>query len=280
MVSRLLRYYFRHCDHRGKYRLARWLGRTVIPDRGLPVRVYPGVELLLHPRDWIEYVLLTRGEYEPLTLRFLADNLAPGQSAVLAGVNFGLHVAAAARAVGDAGRVVGVEPQPAALLRAYANLSRNGLWGPVRLLSAALASAPGVRHMSWSDPGNPGAASFYQPGAGIEVQMTTLDAVVAELVPGRPRVLLLDVQGYELQALLGLTAASTPDLAVVEFDPEFLDKAGVRPHDLHARLAELGYAVHSLHGEPVPAGRVDVPERNLVGVRPGAAVRWAPGPAA
>jgi hypothetical protein len=80
MVNGLLRGYLRLRDHPGKYRFAQWLGRHVIPEQGLPAQVYPGIKLLLHPRDWIEYVLLTRGQYEPLTLRFLMDNLAPDQS--------------------------------------------------------------------------------------------------------------------------------------------------------------------------------------------------------
>jgi FkbM family methyltransferase len=274
MLHGLLRFYFRLREHPGKYRIVRWLGRNVVPSQGVSSRVYPGIDLLLHPRDWIEYNLLVKGRYEPLTLQFLLDNLALGQSAVLAGVNFGLHVAVAARAVGQKGRVIGVEPQPAALLRAHANLARNGLWGPVRLVSAALGASVGFQNMPWSDPGNSGAASFYDTGTGLTVEMTTLDTVIRDLLDTPPRLLLLDVQGFELQALLGLSAASAPEIVVVELDPEFLTRAQVRPEQIHARLSEIGYRAFSLNGVPVAAGDLDIPERNLIGVRGGSPVKW------
>ena len=110
--------YLRGPEHPGKLRVVRALARTVIPENGIAVSVGEGVSLYLHPRDWIEYLLLRGNPYEPLTLQFLRANLLPGDGAVLAGVNFGLHVAVAASAVSESGRVVGVEPQPAALLRA------------------------------------------------------------------------------------------------------------------------------------------------------------------
>jgi FkbM family methyltransferase len=279
MVSWLLRHYFRLLEHPGKYRVAGWLGRNVFPHQGLPVQVFPGVELLLHPRDWIEYTLLTTGKYEPLSLEFLRLNLALGQSAILAGVNFGLHVAVAARAVGEAGRVIGIEPQPAALLRTFANLKRNGLCGPVNLLSAAIGSDDQFQYMPWSNSSNSGAASFYANGAGLTVQLTTLGAVIRDLLAARPRLLLLDVQGYELNALKGLPGESAPEIVVTELDPEFLTQAQVRPEQLHARLSELGYRLFNLHGVPVAPGDVDIPEKNLIGVREGSVVHWLPPPA-
>jgi hypothetical protein len=76
--------------------------------------------------------------------------------------------------------------------------------------------------------------------------------------------------------LFGLSDRLAPELAVVEFDPEFLAKAEVRAEDLYFRLADLGYRMHSLFGEPVPLGELDVPERNVIGVRDGVTVQWLP----
>jgi hypothetical protein len=150
----LLAAYVRGPDHPMKYRVVQWLGRRVIPERGIRAPAHPDLELYLHPRDWIEYQLLRGGRYEPLTLAFLSANLRPGDAAVLAGVNFGQHVAVAARAVGPSGLVVGVEPQPAALLRAARNLRLNGLAAQVRLVSAALGRTDALLPMRWSQPEN------------------------------------------------------------------------------------------------------------------------------
>jgi hypothetical protein len=119
--------YFRGPEHPAKLRFVRLLSRTVLPHEGILSRVEPGLRLRLHPDDWIEYTLLRGLPYEPLTLEFIESNLSPGDGSIFAGVNFGLHVAIAARAVGPQGLVLGIEPQPNALLRARENLALNGL---------------------------------------------------------------------------------------------------------------------------------------------------------
>src|SRR5438270_7357918 len=95
----LLRGYAQTPEHPSKYRIVRWLGRHAFPEEGIQCRIHPDISLYLHPRDWIEYFLLRGEQYEPLTLRFVQENLCAGDLAILAGVNFGLHVAVAARAV-------------------------------------------------------------------------------------------------------------------------------------------------------------------------------------
>jgi hypothetical protein len=163
----ILRTYMRLPEHPTKYRVVRWLGRNVFPEPGVWATVYPNVRLRLHPRDWIEYVLLRGDRYEPRTLAFLAANLRPGDAAVLAGVNFGLHVVVAARAVGAGGAVIGVDPQPAALLRTRFHLEANGLSGPVTLVSGGLGTGWGLVGMAWSTAENAGTASFLAQGDGF-----------------------------------------------------------------------------------------------------------------
>ena len=104
-------WYLRRPEHPAKRRLERVLARA-LPADGIVADVSHGVRLRLRPSDWIEYVLLRDGTYEPLTLTFLERNLAPGDGVVLAGVNFGLHVVIASRAVGPLGRVLGADGQP------------------------------------------------------------------------------------------------------------------------------------------------------------------------
>ena len=83
-------------------RMVRWLGRHVVPPDGVVADVDPRVRLSLQfRRDWVEYSLIREGQYEPLTLAFLSRNLRPLDNALLAGVNNGLHIIIAARAVGE-----------------------------------------------------------------------------------------------------------------------------------------------------------------------------------
>ncbi len=269
----LLRWYVRTPEHPMKYRIVQWLGRHVFPDAGVRAPAYPRLDLLLHPRDWIEYLLLRGDRYEPRTLDFLAANLAPGQAVLLAGVNFGQHVAVAARAVGPTGLVIGVEPQPRALLRAAANLQHNGLSAQVRLVGAALGEREDLLPMAWSSPHHPGVASLLDEGDGLTVPIVRASRLIGALARRRLRLLLLDVQGYELKALAGLDPPDYPDVVVVEMERVLLERAGATPATLCGALARMGYALHDLNGRPVQASDALL-ENNLVGVRPGATVRW------
>jgi FkbM family methyltransferase len=271
----LLRAYMRTSEHPTKYRMVRWLGRHVFPEQGILCRVYPDTALLLHPRDWIEYLLLRGERYEPETLDFLASNLRIGDVAVLAGVNFGLHVAVAARSVGNQGLVIGVEPQPAALLRAEQNLRLNGVHQRVKLVCAALGSSDGLVHMAWADPQNTGAASLTDEGLGLTVPLLRLSYILETLSPRKPRLLLLDVQGFESQVLAGLGGHCRPEILIVELDPEFLKRVNVTASQLLHSITDLGYALHTLDGVEATAGSKAFTERNVICVKPGSKIIWS-----
>lgn len=278
ILSDLLVRYLRLPDHPAKYRLVRWLGRHVFPTEGVIAEVEPGVRLRLHPSDWIEYVLLRDGRYEPATLNFLARNLRPADSALLAGVNNGLHVIVAAMAVGRTGCVVGVEPQPAALLRARVNIELNGVGERVHLVGSAVGAASTLAHMAWSSPENPGATSLFDPGPGLLVPLVPLSHILRVLDLDHLRLILLDVQGYEFPALEGLASHSLPDLLVVEDSPEYLARAGIPRERLYARLIEMGYTLHDLYGHSMTSQGEPPLESNVVGLREGAEVNWCERP--
>jgi FkbM family methyltransferase len=275
MIASLLRLYIKGPEHPAKYRIVRWLGRRLMPERGVVGDVYPGARLWLNPVDWIEYLLLSGVQYEPLTLDFLAANLRPGDTAIFAGVNNGLHAIVAAQAVGAAGRVIGCEPQPAALLRARANIALNDIAeGSLTLVAGALGGAAAFTPLPWAPADNRGAASFFAAGSGFVAPVFELAEMARALSVERIRLMLLEVQGYEDQALAGLGDLLRPEIAIVADDPEFSAKAGVARPTLYQRLLGMGYRLHDVHGAPVdPAGR-GLPERNLFAVLPGVAARW------
>lgn len=276
VLNGLLLRYIRSPEHPGKYRVVQWLGRHVVPPDGVVTDVDPRVRLSLHPRDWIEYSLIREGHYEPLTLAFLSRNLRPLDNALLAGVNNGLHVIVAARAVGEQGRVIGVEPQPAALLRARRNIDLNRVAGPVRLLAAALGAETALTHMPWADSGNQGAASLLDSGPGLEVPLVTLASVFETLCSSSIRLMLLDVQGYEGLALQGLKH-HRPELLVVEDSVEYLERAGSSRAKLYSQMREMDYTLHDVFGNTIDESGPMPAECNVISVHRGVDVNWCPG---
>jgi FkbM family methyltransferase len=265
LTDRLLRRYIAAREHPGKYRIVRWLGRNLMSKAGIVAKVHPGVTLRLNPVDWVEYLLLRDGRYEPLTLSFIQRNLRPSETAIFAGVNNGLHTIVAALAVGASGRVIGCEPQPAALLRARQNIAINGISDDrLRLVAVALGNDRGLARMPWPPADNPGQASFFHDGPGFTVPLLTLAEVAQSLGLGRIRLLLLDVQGYEVKALQGL-GALRPEIVILEDSEEYCAKSGQPREALYQLVRGLGYALFDIHGLPV-ASPGDRPERNLVGL--------------
>lgn len=274
--DRLLIWYLRLPNHPFKLRIVKWLARVVFPEEGVTAIVYPDLTLRLHPRDWIEFLLLQGEHYEPMTLDFLARNLQPGDGAVLAGVNFGQHVAVAARAAGPSGCIVGVEPQPKALLKTYENLRLNNLGKQVRLVSAALGRKPELCPMAWSSEQNSGRVSLFDQADSLIVQITPIANVMKSFFPHTPKLLLIDVEGFELEVLAGLDAAQLPPIIIAEIESALLQRAGTMPAEVFSHFANLGYKLFSLTGTPISPTKPDLPEHNVIGVLEGVEVKWSP----
>jgi FkbM family methyltransferase len=235
------------------------------PAEGIPTALADGTRLLLHPRDWIEYRLLQRGTYEPKTLAFLTSNLKEGNQAVLAGVNIGLHVIVASRAVGAGGRVLGVEPQPASLLRARQNLALNRLPDNVLLVSAALGPQASLLPMAPAPSHNTGMATLTGEAGQLPFQVVveTLPEILYRLHLRRPDLMLLDVEGFELDVLKGVTSSSRPRILIVEVKADHQGRAGSSVEAVFGRLGSLGYQIFDLEGKPAKPS-ADLIEFNAV----------------
>jgi FkbM family methyltransferase len=276
LLGGIIQRYIAGPEHPAKVRFVRWLGRHAMPREGVVAEVYPETKLWLNPVDWVEYLLLRDGQHEPLILDFLRGNLRPSDTAILAGINNGLHPIVAAKAVGASGRIIGCEPQPAALLRTRLNIELNGVpEGTLRLVAAALSAERGLSRMPWPPLDNRGAASFFDAGSGFTAPLVTLAEVARSLDLGPIRLLVLDVMGYEVQALAGLGAKLRPEIVVVADHAQNLTRAGESRAVLYRCLQDLGYALHDLYGQPVSLPGEPLVELNVVGVLAGCEVKWS-----
>jgi FkbM family methyltransferase len=179
-------------------------------------------------------------------------------------------------------RVIAVEPQKPCVDQLR---SKYGADRRVVLVPAAVGPAEGSITMHTSDATAIGSCSMEWLDAvkasgrfeghdwtkPIEVPMTTLDKLIAE--HGRPEFCKIDVEGFELDVLHGL---STP-IAVMsfEFSPETID----RTRDCVEYLSEIGdyrfnYCAHGLFNFGLPERLNSLAFREALRSLPERAMRW------
>lgn len=185
--------------------------------------------------------------------RFYGRFLAPGDLAFDIGAHVGNRIRAWRRLKA---RVVAVEPQPALLPVLRALYGRDPA---VELVAAAIAAEPGQVRLNLN-PANPTIASASQAfldAAGTaesfagqrwrgacEVPALTLDALISHF--GEPRFIKIDIEGYEEEALKGLSIA--PFALSVEFVPMMKEIA----HACVARLAAMApYRFNATYGDGI-----------------------------
>lgn len=221
----------------------------------------------MHPRDWIEYLLIKTGVYEPATLDFIGKNLQEGDRAFFAGINFGLHVVVAAEKVGESGKVIGIEPQPRSLFRTMENLRLNGLYHRAVLVAGALGSSPGILPMEEAPEENTGSASLRKDAqhSCLRVSVQAVEDVAKNLQCLQPKIFLIDVEGFEQLVLKGFGKTFRPLYLIIEVNREILSSCGGSELDLLREIKDLGYDLFDLKGEPAAPG-TDLIESNLIAV--------------
>jgi FkbM family methyltransferase len=217
-----------------------------------------GLLMQLDSRNWIDWNLLFRGDFEPHVGRLLRRLAVPGGVAVDIGANIGAHTLALAQAVGPQGKVLAFEPNPLTRSALQCNLALNALEN-VQVFDCALGGGPGVLPLKIPKPdsaeySNLGLSSLVAldtPHDEVIVPVRSLDAVVEQLGLSRLDVVKIDVQGYECQVLAGMreTLARHTPAVVFEYESWAWEKAQTRLADASALFAAADYRLYRFGGE-------------------------------
>lgn len=210
---------------------------------------------------------------EMLALRRLVS---PGDTVIEAGAAGGLHTWLLSRLVGADGTVHAFEPRPRAV-RNLRRLARVAGWPNVHVHPQALGGAPARDVITIPRVGTRaqvGPANVV--GRTVEIEVTTVDDVVAAEGLERVDLLRVDVEGHEWALLDGAAATLARDhpAIVCEIEDRHLARHGRSAQVVLDRFADLGYAPHVFHhGALHPSPRATVAHNDYVLLPPGHPLR-------
>jgi FkbM family methyltransferase len=183
----------------------------------------PALRAQLH--QWRDARHIRKGTFtgdEPEFFR-LHQWVSRGNTVLDLGANKGHYTNRLSQLVGPFGRVFAFEPVPSTFASLSANVTRFR-YQNVTLINAAASSVPGILSMELpvNDKGiiNPYRASVCEQG-NQWVAAVTIDSLIH--VNQSVRLIKIDVEGHEMQALRGMVRILTlnrPVLIVEENDPE------------------------------------------------------------
>ena len=192
-----------------------------------------GGDLVLQTGSEVAEAVATSGTYEPGVLFWLERLLARGARAINAGGHIGVLATFIAHVIGTDGAVVAVEPSD----REFELLRRNSVnraqSAPITTVRAALSSQSGDVAFSISPNRHSGHGHIIaeEPAGGepdqtcIRVATVTGDEMASAHLQGRVDAVILDVEGHEVEALMGFTATFAENTPIVFAEANGLDAA-------------------------------------------------------
>jgi FkbM family methyltransferase len=209
-------------------------------------------------REILQQAVYYFGVWEPNLTRWISRRLAPGDSFVDVGANFGYFSLLAAALTGDKGSVVAVEASPSTFDQLLENLRMNRA-ANVRAVNLAASDTEGVLRLYREDEFNVGSSTTlpqYGKHFECEVRAAPLDDVLTEAEIERVRLVKIDVEGAEGSVVAGmerLLEHGRPDLEVVVEVHAGRNAPGRRPEEVFPIFAAAGFHPYRLDIDYSPA---------------------------
>jgi len=231
-------------------------GRTAMGQGPIAVCRRGGLRWKLDLREGIDFSIFLLGAFERSMVAAYRRLIPPGSVVIDIGANIGAHTLRLADCVGDAGRVVAVEPTRYAFERLVEQVQLNPNLAPqIILRQTMLMGSPQAVlaekiFSSWPlatpDGAHPWHGGVAHATTGATV--TTLDNLVAELGLKFVHYLKLDVDGYEVEVLRGAreTLRHLKPLIFFEYSPYGIAEKDYDPNEMIEILRAAGYRFANL----------------------------------
>jgi FkbM family methyltransferase len=212
--------------------------------RGIDIVVnQPGYKLLVNTKDLIGWNVFFFSGYEQNTNNILQQYIRPGDTVVEAGANIGTETILLANLVGDTGKVYAFEPNRNVFNRLSYNANILNQKTNVVCFDQALGEKNDIIrfHIYPESFPNSGMSSKYHPSPDVvDVRQVTLDSLLKDSTLTRVDFIKMDVQGAELDVLLGATETLS------RFKPYVFLEAHEHQNELFKTLVTAGYRVHTV----------------------------------
>jgi FkbM family methyltransferase len=196
--------------------------------------------------------------YEAQAAEFLAKRVKPGMTCFDVGANVGAYVLQLARWGAPLGKIVAFEPNTGAREVLARHIAWNGLAARTTVVPSAVSSKPGesVLYAEGAD----GMSRLAEANRGLRgsaveliVPVTSLDTWCAANGTW-PDVLLLDIEGFEIEALRGAREAiiHSKPIIVVEMHPNVWHTSHASRPAAEQLFAELRLRAVALSGQKDP----------------------------
>src|SRR5882724_6782893 len=176
--------------------------------KGRVYKVYNNLKITINPSVNFHCLnVLNYGGFEAVKL--FEKNLGKGDVFVDIGTNLGYMSLNAEKIVGKEGRVISLEPDPDILPILKKNMQINN--SSITLVEKAASDRKGTATFNIATES--GLSRLDNEGHNLhglqlretkEIEVDTLDSILAALIPGRPvKMMKIDVEGHELRVLKG-----------------------------------------------------------------------------
>lgn len=228
------------------------------------------LDMALDLNDHMASQIFWFGYYSRDVVQCLKTWLKPGDAFIDGGANIGEITLVAAKATGPTGRVVSFEPIDAIRDKLVQNIAVNHLQDRIVVRDQGLSDAPRTlpiygkveKYRDGSLHSGLGTlfATEDRPEIIANIELATIDAVVAEQGLDRLAGIKLDIEGAELAAIRG--AAETLERLrpwlIVEIGSNTCEAAGYAPGDIFDALPAYRFGRIERGGRLVPIGKADL----------------------
>lgn len=175
------------------------------------------------------------------TVALVERVLQPGDTFLDVGANVGAYALVAARKVGPSGKVVAIEPVPSTSRMLGLTIAINGIGGIVELHQCALgASDAQARIYTAATSGHCSMIESDETHESIDVEVRQGSSVLGKR---KPRMIKIDVEGWELEVLEGLKPhlkSASGVALIVECSPVYIRRKGLTTEEWLKRLRAFG----------------------------------------